>query len=268
MSKRVTITLIIVIIVVLTGLFFVRTKKEEKNILSLNAPTATPTPVRLPHGKIIDLDFNNQNLRILTIEIPASSSMTLIPNFSERFFGEDIVATNSCDIAINGGFYKGDHTPLGLFMTQGNTIGKAIKSSVANGFFWQDNSGIRQTYPQAPVNLENFDFILQSGPYFKVRDRRLNLVNDGRARRSLVGEDGEGHLYFISIITKENNFSGPYLADLPVIFSQPEVQEILPLATILNLDGGGASFFYSRDEEGEFILSALSPVGSVICVRI
>lgn len=268
MSKRSLMFIIVLSAITLTGYSLITQRSQEKKILSSIAPSTTPTPVRLPNGKIIDLQFNNQSLRILSVGIPATASMILIPNFSEKLFGENIAKDNNCDVAINGGFYKGDHTPLGLFMTQGNTIRKAVKSSVANGFFWQEKLGARHTSPQAPVNLENLNFILQSGPYFKVRNRILNLINDGRARRSLIGEDANNNLYFISVITKQNSYSGPYLADLPVIFSLSQVQEELPLTTILNLDGGGASFFYSRDNEGEFILSALSPVGSVICVKI
>lgn len=265
MSKRLLI--IILIAVILLGLTFIKLSNQEKKILSSIAPSATPTPVRLPHGKIIDLNYNSQSLRILSVEIPATSSMTLIPNFSEKLFGENISVENDCDVAINGGFYKGDHTPLGLFVTNGNLIGKQVKSSVANGFFWQEKSGIRQTSSQTPVSLDGLDFILQAGPYFKVRDRRLNLINDAHARRSLIGEDSEGNFYFTSVLTKQNSYSGPFLADLPVIFSLPQLREELPLTTLLNLDGGGASFFYSRDDEGEFILSALSPIGSVLCVR-
>lgn len=269
MKRRISFILTGILLVSVLVIFFaLQVKSGEKFVLSSTALTPTPSPIRLPHGSVIEVAYRPHPLLILAVEIKKESTLTLLPNFKEKEFGSKLASENECDIAINGGFYKSDATPLGLFITQGKKFGNTAKSSVANGFFRQEQGGFRMIAGQPPETPDTLDFVLQSGPYITVGKRKLSLLQDGRARRSLLGIDNQNRLFFISVKGKGNNFSGPLLADIPVIFAREEIQEILPLTTILNLDGGGASFFYSRDAEGTFSLSEVSPIGSLLCVKL
>lgn len=266
MSKRV---LFVVIATVLLGsavLYWTRIKTYQQDILSLEViPTPTPRTT-IPYGGIINLSFQSQKLRIYWTPVASDSAVYLIPNYAEKKFADVIARDLSCHIAINGGFYKGDGKPLGLLITNGDIQSLAVKSSVANGYFWQKRSGERFIGKTQPDPKET-EFAIQSGPYMDVSNRRLPLANDERARRSLLGVDENENLYVISVTTADNAYGGAYLSDIPVIFSDQKVQNVLPVTSLLNLDGGGASFYYIKDIGDEFILSPLSPVGSVICVR-
>jgi hypothetical protein len=263
---------IFTLVILISGIFVIlNNNSNNQEILSSTTRSRinpTPTPIRVPRGNNTIISYGTRQLQILSVEIPASASMILIPNFTEKQFGEILVATNSCDMAINGGFYTGAGKPLGLFTTKTNQFGKAVISNVANGFFWENNFGERFMDRQPPEASIQPTFIFQTGPYMPVINKRLSLINDGQSRRSLLGITNENKFYAISVLGQENNLSGPYLADIPVIFALPEIQKVLPLVTVLNLDGGSASFFYSKDEFGELALSSLSPIGSLLCVKL
>lgn len=257
----ITITLTVWVVILL--------RPKKTGVLSSTAPKPTIADIiRVPNGNKINLKYANQSLDLIYIEIPATASMSLIANFNEKLFGETLVEKNSCDVAVNGGFYKDDGLPLGLFLNKGKQLGRLSNSNVANGFFWQDDNGLRSIDRELPYSLEYIDFIFQSGPYINIYNRKLNLINDEYARRSLVGYDNiQKRMYFISIISTDNKYSGPRLSDVPVIFSLPRVIRSLPLSQLLNLDGGGASFFYGRDDISELTLPAISSIGSILCVK-
>lgn len=266
MSKQLLFSVFLAVLLVGFLLYWKGLKTYQRDILSTSIrPTPTPRTT-IPYGGIINLSYNSQPLRIYWTPIASDSAVYLIPNYTERKFADSIVKELSCHIAINGGFYKGDGRPLGLLIVYGNTISPSVRSSVANGFFWQKRSGQRFIGKTIPV-LSDVEFAIQSGPLMNVSNRRLSLANDERARRSLLGVDEQGSFYAISVTAGDNAYGGAYLADIPVIFSQNEIQDVFPVTTLLNLDGGGASFFSVKDVDDEFTLSALSPVGSVICVR-
>lgn len=266
MHTKHVVILLSVVFAVFAAMIVTKSFHSKKDILS-STVIPKPTPrTTIPYGGIVNLAYQSQHLRIYWTPIPKDSALYLIPNYTEREFAETIADKLSCHIAINGGFYKGDGKPLGLFVANGDMLSGQVTSRIANGFFWQDKTGVRAIGKTVP-GIEDIEFAIQTGPHMQVGRRRLSLVSDERARRSLLGVDGENNLYAISVTSADNAYGGANLADIPVIFSQEEIQTKLPVTTLLNLDGGGASFFYVRDETDEFTLSPLSPVGSIICVR-
>lgn len=227
-------------------------------------PSISPKPTANDNRtKIIDVTFASQNIRVVLSPILSWESVILIPNFADKKNASTIVSENNCSLAINGGFYQKDSQPLGLFKIGEKTLGQVIKSNLVNGFFWQtkDTRQINFTYPEE----EDFDFIFQSGPIFSLpRSQPVKIKDDKQARRSLIGEAKDRALYFIVLYDKDNLFSGPLLKDVPMIISQKELRQFADFTTLLNLDGGSASFFYSQDL---ITLSELISVGSLLCVK-
>lgn len=232
------------------------------------SPSIPPRASLLPKELVIadTVQIDGVTYTVLGKEVTPDVSLSLIPNFSQHASGQRLTELHGCTTAINGGFYTEEGRPLGWFISEGSPAGQLIESNLVTGFFWQDTEGKRHISRTAP-NEEAVDFVLQTGPYMEVRDRPLQLISDEPARRSVLGIDSDGRLYLVSVIQKENTFSGPLLADLPVLFHTPEVQETVPFRTILNLDGGTASFFYSTTDQKPFMLSELKPIGSLLCVE-
>jgi len=74
---------------------------------------------------------------------------------------------------------------------------------------------------------------------------------------------GDNKLIFMVIYDPKSVFLGPELVDLPQIVSLVSAENDLNIADAINLDGGSASAFKSRD----FSLSEISPVGSFFCLQ-
>lgn len=217
-------------------------------------------------GERIDVSSDLETYILWMMEIPPSASLKLIPNFTQREDAETIAKANNCEIAINGGFYLSEGKPLGLFVTDGQTYGEEIQSNLATGFVWQERGGSLFIHLDKPLDLQALDFILQTGPYIVVGERKLKLVDDEPARRSLVTQTREKKLFAVVVTEKENTLSGPLLADIPVILSRPEVKKVIDFETAINLDGGSASFFYAKQFGNPFVFSELKSVGSLLCV--
>ncbi|KKS46904.1 hypothetical protein A3J20_01985 [Candidatus Gottesmanbacteria bacterium RIFCSPLOWO2_02_FULL_42_29] len=244
--------------------------KEAVPITPIEIPVKeepSPTPLTVPNGEVIETIFNNTDYQLLVIPIKTENNILLIPNFTNGKNAEELVTENNCRSAINGGFYREDGNPLGLFYSHGEIAGKQIQSQLITGFLWQDKDSNRNFSRNLALAPEEADFILQTGPFMIVGDYQLKLVQDEQARRSVIGKDKNNNLFLISIIEKGNHYSGPNLVDLPSIFFQPDVQKRWEFTEILNLDGGSASFFYDKGEDAELILPSITEVGSLICVR-
>src|SRR3989338_260245 len=269
--QRFTIPIILLVTVILSvfKIFNYLLKSDKGNILSSGSYISpTPTPLFLPNGTITEKTYLGKKYLIFSVKVTnQQSKIEIIPNFSEKSMGSNLMEKYNCDAAINGGFYLGNSTPLGLFIKRGKVFGKEAKSSIANMFVWQDLAGDIKFVREPPLNLQFTNFIFQTGPYIIPGEKPLKLLRDERARRSLLSKDFQGNLYFISITLKDNLDGGPHLSDIPVIFGQLKKENILPFEEMVNLDGGSASFFYSGDRHKNLILSSWSAIGSILCAK-
>lgn len=262
---------VVVIIIIFVGgyLFFSRqfnSSHINTSNTSITIPFVSMTST-ISNLKIINTQLNNENYVIYSLPILQDKKISLIANFTKKEFGQNIAEAQNCIAAINGGFYTKTDTPLGLFSVNGVTISKEVQSNLVNGFFWENEKGVRFIEKTSPTNTSQFHFIFQSGPFITVGNYQLKTVNDEMDRRSLIGKDGDNNFYIISITQKENSLRGPPLSDIPLIFSQETVQKELPLTQLLNLDGGSASFFYATDSKSKFVLSELTSIGSLLCIK-
>lgn len=239
----------------------------DKNFSPVSTRPTTHLTALPDNLQKFEITFAQQQLVIYLVEIEKFSKVSLIPNFTRKENGLTSVEKNSCKKAVNGGFYTPDGKPLGLFLTEEREWGKAISSNLATGFFFQEKNGQRFISKIKPENFSGLDFILQTGPLITVGDYQLKLVSDEKTRRMLLALDKSGRLYIISVSGKDNSFDGPFLSDLPQIFNLEEIQRRLVLTTLLNLDGGAASYFYVSDAQNKFSLSEITPVGSFLCVK-
>lgn len=239
---------------------------QTQNTMTSPTPVISLTP-NSTNLKVITVQLNEKAYTIYSSLISTSKKLVLIPNFTQKEFGQNIAETNNCTSAINGGFYTKANTPLGLFAFNGTAVSKEIQSNLVNGFFWENEKGIRFAEKTPPADITKLHFIFQSGPLIRVGNYKLKIVNDEMDRRSLIGKDEKNNFYMISITQNENSLSGPLLSDIARIFFQASIQKEIPFTQLLNLDGGSASFFYAKDGKSKFVLSELTSIGSLICVQ-
>lgn len=249
--------------------YFFNRKTEKPNVIESIRTTSTPTQSPSPtlsfqsNLQTIELPYEKQILRVLFKPISSNKSLSLIPNFSTKLSSSELIKKHNCDIAINGGFYTKEDKPLGLFTVGSKVYGEEISSTLVTGFLGADKEKHLSINKTVPEDADTF--ALQTGPLFTLpRNIPMSMVDDEFSRRSLIAEDEEGRFYAISMYDRDNLFSGPKLADVPVLLSIKKVRDEVRLTKALNLDGGSASFFYSKEDS--IHLSELITVGSILCI--
>jgi hypothetical protein len=254
-------------------LLFVR-KSYSPKLPIISPPTITVSDTvkpknisPIPETNRVEINYGDQLLEMVFYRIDKNANVILIPNFAKKDFSQIIAESAGCDFAINGGFYNESGKPLGYFKVDGIVYGNVTESSIANGFFTEDESGIRHIGKSKPINEQNYQFILQTGPFLPVGDYKVKMVTDEKARRSMLLTDSSDNLYISVLYEKDAVLSGPFLSDLPAILSSVNIQKKITFRNLLNLDGGAASFFFIEGKGDNFVLPELLPVGSVICIK-
>lgn len=235
----------------------------SKNNLSPDISKRPHPTISPPHkDNTLDYSFRGKTYTASWF-IAQPQSIFLIPNFQQKNTAKEVQNANTCRSLTNAGFYTSDSRPLGLFIADGVTLHERQTSSVANGFFWVNNEGVAGITSSAPV--EHIRIALQAGPIVRRNGQLvlLSLTTDEQARRIIVTTTNNTTLVFLAVYDPENNYLGPLLADVPSHMSiiQDKIGETFENA--INLDGGSASAFLSK----EVSLQELTPVGSFFCVR-
>lgn len=209
------------------------------------------------------LEHKGKRYAISSFDVKDAAVVKFVGNYTKKLFTTQILREKSCVLAINGGFYDTNYSPIGLYIEDNISLSRWEENELLNGVFFVDkemSGGIGR-------NVSDFDlvFALQSGPIL-VENRSpvfLRIFDDEYARRSVVLIDDIGILRFLSVYDPLSTYDGPFLSDLPNIIIEYGKKEGIGIDTALNLDGGSASFFKNKDTT----LSELAPVGGVICVQ-
>ncbi len=256
---RILLTSVVLISVVAILLVFGKPMPVTTEHPSSSTPTISPSLP--PPNQSIDIPVGGRTYRVAWLSVPDPSTISLIPNFTQKRTARSLIDNNDCSKVINGGFYTKDNQPTGLFVAGGKTLRDNIPNTLLNGFFVVDNdnrAAIDDIKPEGPLRIG-----LQTGPVL-IRDGKivkLAIRDDEFARRVVVGTSQKGAVIFLTIYDPENSWNGPKLADTPGVLSG--IMERLQLTDTLNLDGGSASVF----TRGDLSLQELTSVGSFFCIK-
>lgn len=208
----------------------------------------------------INFTFNDQNISASWWKAD-TSKLKLIKNFDEKLSSKEIIDANSCKFVANAGFYSKDSKPIGLFVADGNTLGKWEENSLLDGILSINQLStprITRNVPRDPLNMG-----VQSGPILKENAsfKILKIMNDEEARRTVGAVTGENKLFFLSFYNPESNYSGPLLQELSNVLKTFEEKTKIVFADAINLDGGSASVFANNSTS----LEEITPVGAFFC---
>jgi len=248
---------IVILLLILVALF---QPQKTHRIIFQPTPTPEPAETKEPSPRI---SLNGVEYAYAFIREATASSISLIPNFTEKRDAKTIRDVHACNAALNAGFYDASGKPLGYFFTDKKTYGKQIQSALVNGFFWANHDGvavISTELPHVPMR-----FALQTGPILLFDGQSMPLViqHDEPARRMVAAKTRGNTYVFLTVYDENSVFGGPLLSDLPSAVEEISNQEEFRIADAINLDGGSASAFYNGDTN----LSEFTPVGSLFCVK-
>lgn len=259
MKKLLIFVVILVVSIYVVELWASATKQPISG--SVPTPSARPTAAE---GAIDypEIEYGGVKYSFLMTSDISANKLKLINNTSEWKTSGQLMKENNCVAGINGGYYGTDSKPVGWMVVSGKEVSRASQSSLANQFIVITNNELKIQ----DIKPENGEFGLQAGPGLVIggRPQVLSLVRDKPARRMVMGTLENG-VFLLAIFNAEADTTGPNLIDLPKIVMQIEEKTSLDIVSAVNLDGGGASAFYSP-HSAKWVLEELDPVGSWWCV--
>ena len=232
------IILVLIIICLSLGCFFLFTPNEAPNEVLTKwgevGPLASPAPDLAQFG----------DYRYAWVKLDNLANLKLLSNHDTKASSEDLAKIYHCRILVNGNFYDENDRPLGWLVSQGETLSKAITSSLFNGFLSLSASKV-EISPSVPQGSVKFG--LQSGPLliFNSQPLLLKINNDQPRRRVIAALNNQSELIFLVLTGADSLYSGPLLAETPklvIALGQAIGQN---LVAALNLDGGSASAFHT-----------------------
>lgn len=255
----------ILLCICIIGILWILTKSLYTNVQPSSLPSyavlqPSPTPEVPPPSTYT---VSGQLFRFSLFPVKTISSIRLIPNFTKRVSSIEAIQTQKCALLSSGGFYTTENKPIGLFIAEGIQLNPYEPYTLFNGFFSVSDSGIASISTMPP--LEHTSIALQSGPllYIDGIPRKLTIRNDEPARRIVIAQTNTNTIVFMVMYASENTFEGPYLAHIPQHLKEIERVTHLSFVNALNLDGGSASAFITKD----ISITELTQVGSFFCVQ-
>lgn len=257
MIKKILLTLLIIIGFIIYFLYF--TYQDQK--LSFNQNDSISLENQSQSNSYIDLNYEEKVIRVIWHKVGEINKMHLYPNFEKHIPSSDFLDNNNCRSLFSGGFYTPESKPIGLFISEGEKLASSQKNVLFNGYFSISYQGNVEISSQ--VSFSNPRIALQSGPllFIENRELKLNLFDDKQSRRIVLGKTIDNEIIFLAIYNPSSVFLGPLLSDLPSIITDFEMNSIFDFESVINLDGGSASFFYNTNHKLEEIVS----VGSYFC---
>lgn len=254
----------ILISICLISMIWILAKSIYTNVQPSAQPSYTllrpsPTPEVPPSSTYA---LYGQLFRFSLFPVDTVSVIRLIPNFTKQVSSIEATQTQQCAFLSSGGFYTPENNPIGLFITEGIQLNSYKPNALLNGYFSVSDSGIASISSIPP--REHISIALQSGPllYTDGIPKNLTIRNDEPARRIVVAQTDTNNVVFIALYASENTFEGPYLAHVPQHLKEIERLTHLSFVNALNLDGGSASAFITKD----LSITELTQVGSFFCV--
>lgn len=251
--------LILLGIISLTVFLYLKKDKTVSTFPITPLPSIQPSVLPSVINNLEKIEHNGQVYYFSFKKINNLDNLHLYPNFDKKASSQDLIKANQCLSLFNGGFYSQDYRPLGWFVSDYQEISPSIQSNLFNGFIsFTDKFSITTVHPQTTSR-----FGLQSGPLliFNNKPLILKIKNDEPRRRLIAIQTPNNELIFLVIIGADSLFSGPLLADTPIIVSAISQQIKQDFTAALNLDGGSASTFYTNNLH----LEEFSYIGSYFC---
>lgn len=175
---------------------------------------------------------------------------------AKQAFVKEIALAKPAPLAINGGFFDNAAHPLGLRITNGQSLSAAKPISWWNVFYIAAGKAYIQRVNQLPSNT-TMQFAIQSGPRL-LRKGKIPTLKPGRDERTAIGITQTGEV--ILVVTENALLTTTELA---------EIMQRPPIAAIdaLNLDGGSSTQLYANFPDLQLNITGVSPVADAVLVR-
>ena len=199
-------------------------------------------------------------LRILLPD-PSHTRLVVMDNPGNKGFLGDLLREQNCLAGANGGFFHPDTRPLGLVVSEGQTIHPLVRARLLSGVLVVTDEGLRllrvgEFSPSASPSQA-----LQSGPFLIDHRKPVAGLNDRKRARRTVVLAGSTDQY--GVLVTDSYFT---LAELATLLATPGIVHELDITRALNLDGGTSSALWARTSEGAVYLAEAKRVRNFLCL--
>lgn len=199
-------------------------------------------------------------LRILLPD-PAQTRLVVLDNpENKRYLGE-LFRARDCLAGVNGGYFHPDTRPLGLVVSEGNTLHPLVRARLLSGVLVVTSGQLALLRVQEFSASASPSQALQSGPFLIDRREPVSGLNDTKRARRTVVLSGSASRY--GMVVTESLFT---LAELATLLATPGIVHELDISRALNLDGGSSSAFWARTADGAVYLPEAKRVRNFLCV--
>ena len=160
----------------------------------------------------------------------------------------EIMPREKCVAGVNGGYFDPDYAPVGLLVSDGQTIAPFRKAKLLSGVVAASNGRVQIQRSGEFSSKAKVAAARQCGPFLVERGRAIAGLNETRAaRRTFVATAGgdRGAIGYCSHVT---------LAQLGALLATPGIAGDFKTQRALNLDGGSSSGFWFAGADGVFTI--------------
>jgi exopolysaccharide biosynthesis protein len=196
---------------------------------------------------------------ILIVFRPSSFALRVISNNEWRYPSvADAAAATDAVAGVNGGYFQGDGTPVGLLISDDRTVHKLETAKLLSGVFFVRDGKPGLVRSSHFARIKNASQGIQCGPF---------LVEDGRAVTGLNNQRSAPRTF---VFTASNSVWGfgicrsVTLAEMGQIMAIPDLLGRTSVASALNLDGGSSTQFWGRSGDDVIRSSTLAVVANYL----
>jgi uncharacterized protein YigE (DUF2233 family) len=180
---------------------------------------------------------DGRTIRLAGVSFPSSkSTLRVIDNPPEnRQSLSSALSAIGAVAGSNGGYFHKDFTPLGLAVSQGETIHRFERAKLLSGVLAVRHGRMELVRSGKFKSGSDLQEALQAGPWLVEKGAPVAGLDDTRtARRTIIANDGKGQWALIAT-------SSITLADASRLLCAKGISGPLKIVNALNLDGGSST---------------------------
>lgn len=215
------------------------------------------------NNKTLQISHGGETYSLDWTYVKNIEKLSYIPNYIDKLTSKEVMEKYNCNNLFSGGFYDKSGEPIGLVVVNKGKLSDYQETILLNGFLSINTFYIPLIEKRLPN--ENVIYSVQSGPLLIRNGEHANLsgYSKKQARRLVAATTGNNQLMFLIVYKENSKYIGPELEDLPAILSKFESTTSIDLADSINLDGGHASVFITKDKK----LVESTNAGGFFCVN-
>ena len=203
---------------------------------------------------------NDRALEVHLVRFERNRATLRVLDLAPGMTVADAVEAHGGLAGVNGGYFKPDHTPLGLVVSKGDTLHAWERSKIL--------TGVLAVTPRGASLLRAAEFkpgpgireALQAGPFLVDRGRAVAGLNATRlAERTVLLAESKG---VVALLT-----TAPVsLAELSQLLATPGLWAGLKIERALNLDGGSSTALWVAAEPAAYSRPEWKPVRNAVAI--